>query len=808
MNKKKIIVVAAAAALTYGAGARSAQGLKIYINPGHGGHDPDDRNVVIAPYAQGDPNGYWESNSNLDKGLQLRDMLQAKGYEVQMSRVTNTTDDDLALSTIVRLSNESGADLFISIHSNATGTSNRVNYPLMLFRGYDDKPVKPEDKVFATILNDHLLENQTTVWTHPNPNIRGDWSFYTSWGTQGLGVLRGNNVTGMLSEGSYHDYIPEAYRLMSKEFCWLEAYHFRKAIDQYFGVDGETTGVVTGRLNDLRFPRDGSFLKFGDDKLAPVTGATVRLLDEAGNVVDSYVTDPVNVSGFYLFKNVAPGTYKVDVLETENYYAITSDALTVTADNVTYANQKMQKKRLTPPVVTEYTPVWKEGDEGTLCNVPITLTFNWDMDTQATQAAFSIDPPIEGTFSWENTNTKLIFKPSVPYRTGTKYTVTLSTAAKHPGELNLEQPFTFSFTTNDRDFMSVLGHYPGDNSEVHYDGAIVEFRFDKKPNNATLQKQLSLTDMDGNKLAFYIRKAQYSTSKDAYGFFRLPIATKLTPGSKYKMTLSGEYSDKDDITIGKDIDVVFTAVDAKTEKEGTKVVDTMSDANFAYDAEGSTAVVSAAAKASTTQKLFTKSQQLTYQFDADATDPCEARYGRTMVDNDQIINAKDTLGVHIYGDLTGNEVYLELTSDVSTRYVRVATLDFLGWQYCEVPASEVEAPSRLSGIKIVEVPSQMSKKGTVYVDQISLAKANEAGLEDIVADENAAISVHPNPASNYLIANAGCNILSVELFSTAGAKVAEASGNVLNVSAVPAGNYLLRVNTMGAQSVHHVIVKH
>ena len=68
--------------------------------------------------------------------------------------------------------------------------------------------------------------------------------------------------------------------------------------------------------------------------------------------------------------------------------------------------------------------------------------------------------------------------------------------------------------------------------------------------------------------------------------------------------------------------------------------------------------------------------------------------------------------------------------------------------------------------------------------------------------------MHPNPASNYLIANAGCNILSVELFSTAGAKVAEASGNVLNVSAVPAGNYLLRVNTMGAQSVHHVIVKH
>ena len=610
----------------------------------------------------------------------------------------------------------------------------------------------------------------------------------------------------MLSEGSFHDYIPEAYRLMSKEYCWLEAYHFRQAIDQYFDVDGETTGVIAGRLNDVRFPRDGAFAMHGEDKLAPVTGATVQLLDAGGNVIDSYVTDPVNISGFYLFKNVAPGSYKVNVVESDTYYNATSEQLTVTADNVTYANLKMQKKRLTPPVVTEYSPVWKEGDAGTLCNVPVTFTFNWDMNTAATEAAFSIDPPVPGTFSWENTNTRMIFTPSEPYITGTKYTVTLSTGAKHASEMAMEQPVSFSFTTDDRDFMTVLGYYPYDNAKVHYDGAMVEFRFDKKPNNATLQKQLSLTDMDGNKLSFYIRKAQYSTSKDAYGFFRLPIATKLTPGNKYKMTLSGDYSDKDGITIGKDVEVVFTAVDAKTESANDEIVDNMSSANFAFDTDGSTGVESADAQASTTQQLFTKAQKLTYQFKDDATDPCEARFGRTLAADDAIITASDHLGIHIYGDLSGNEVYLELTSEVSTRYIRVATLDFLGWQYIDVPASEVEAPSRLSGIKIVEIPSQMSKKGTVYVDQISFVAS--AGIEDVVADENSAITVHPNPASNYIVANAGCFILSVELFNASGSKVAQTSGNVLNVSAVPAGNYLLRVNTAGAPTVHHVIVKH
>ena len=52
--------------------AKDLSGLKIYVNPGHGGYDSDDRNVDVYPYAQGDTLGFWESSSNLHKGLMLQ----------------------------------------------------------------------------------------------------------------------------------------------------------------------------------------------------------------------------------------------------------------------------------------------------------------------------------------------------------------------------------------------------------------------------------------------------------------------------------------------------------------------------------------------------------------------------------------------------------------------------------------------------------------------------------------------------------------------------------------------------------------
>lgn len=307
-------MMVACALMTGGTTAAAREMPRIFVNPGHGGHDSDDRNNVVLNYAPGDTAGYWESNSNLSKGNSLVSILHKKGYEVVTSRVQNYTNDDLDLFEIVALAANSGADLFLAIHSNATGTKNRVNFPLALYRGWNDKPAAEGSLDFAKMIEKHLYANQTTEWSH-KANMSGDWSFYTNWGYKvGLGVLRFNKLPGMLSEGSFHDYLPETLRLLNNDFCWLEAWNLSLGIDDYFGRAGNYgKGAVAGNIRYADRERAEQDIKlFGNDKRKPVNNATVMLCGTDGKVVATTKTDDKE-NGIFVFKGVTPGKYVIKV---------------------------------------------------------------------------------------------------------------------------------------------------------------------------------------------------------------------------------------------------------------------------------------------------------------------------------------------------------------------------------------------------------------------------------------------------------------------------------------------------------------
>ena len=101
-----------------GSGARTltrALGLKIarvVIDPGHGGHDTG----CIGP------TGYREKDLVLDVGLRLKKLIEKNmGGEVVMTR---SEDVFIPLEERTAVANEHAADLFISIHANASRSRN------------------------------------------------------------------------------------------------------------------------------------------------------------------------------------------------------------------------------------------------------------------------------------------------------------------------------------------------------------------------------------------------------------------------------------------------------------------------------------------------------------------------------------------------------------------------------------------------------------------------------------------------------------------------------------------------------------
>lgn len=81
---------------------------RIVIDPGHGGHDPG---------AVG-PNNLYEKNVVLDIALKLRDILaENPNYEIFMTR---DRDVFIPLEQRTAIANSRNADLFVSIHTNAS----------------------------------------------------------------------------------------------------------------------------------------------------------------------------------------------------------------------------------------------------------------------------------------------------------------------------------------------------------------------------------------------------------------------------------------------------------------------------------------------------------------------------------------------------------------------------------------------------------------------------------------------------------------------------------------------------------------
>lgn len=370
---KRIALLIVSILTIFTAQAIDLTGVKIYINPGHGGYDSNDRSIwtIPVPEVWTSPDGYWESKSNLVKGLALKELLEAAGATVIISRTDNTSGirdgeqfaggGDRDLSEIAEEANANNVDHFLSIHSNALNTT--TNYLLLLYHGYNDQPTIAQSLPMVQSSGLSQINNPLTVWTSPTPMLRGDFTFYGD--NLGLGVLRPLTVPGFLSEGSFHDYPPETHRLMNNDFCRLEAIRFFQHFHNYFKRDMPTTGTIAGfvksenELVDILNQPKFTYRPGSDDQWLPLNEATVKLLNADGSqVLQTYITDNW-YNGIYAFYDLKPGNYKLS-FSLENYESKTVD-VTVTASEITYSKAFLKNINI---IVPDY-PAPEQGDGAT-----------------------------------------------------------------------------------------------------------------------------------------------------------------------------------------------------------------------------------------------------------------------------------------------------------------------------------------------------------------------------------------------------------------------------------------------------------
>jgi len=392
-------------------------GIKICIDPGHGGNNPaNDRHLVPDPGTD-----FWESESNFQKALLLKGLLEAKGATVLLTRTTNyyPTDAEPSLAARVAFANANNVNWFHSIHSNATGLSSNtsINYTLMLVR---EEIVPGGSTVYGPGTGKPEWQGAWDISLLMGPRIRDklrtqrssqylDWTFYGGAnGGYTLGVLRGLAMPGQLSEGSMHDFYPETRRLMNNNYRKLEAYALRDAFLQYFGVPADTLCIVAGILTNASG--------------ALINGAKVRLLPE--NIV--YTGDAYN-NGFFMFDGVKAGPHTLS-FETPNYETasvpVTLEAgKTLFLDRAFVGGSAVTIRYFTPATRDTIYPV----------NQTIGISFSAAMETASVRQAFSITPSLTGKFTWYDGFTTFLFKPDQPFQYLTWYTYRIAGTARSKG---------------------------------------------------------------------------------------------------------------------------------------------------------------------------------------------------------------------------------------------------------------------------------------------------------------------------------------------------------------------------------------
>jgi len=107
-----------------------------------------------------------------------------------------------------------------------------------------------------------------------------------------------------------------------------------------------------------------------------------------------------------------------------------------------FARSGCSKNHPTPQVA--YTTP-EDGEVNVATDVEITIAFSTPMDKESAENVFSMNPPVNGIFSW-NGDDEMVFTPAAPLDPNTKYEVNMVAGAMSDKAVPMGF-HTFEFTT-------------------------------------------------------------------------------------------------------------------------------------------------------------------------------------------------------------------------------------------------------------------------------------------------------------------------------------------------------------------------
>lgn len=249
-----------------------------------------------------------EADVNLRVALYLRDFLEKAGAVVFMSRKTDETVD---LKERSALANTSGADIFISIHHNATPMQgdDYTNYTAAYYHAketnYEYEPCQRDLARYVERDLAYAMRNSGG----PN-SFDGTYSDYSIYPGEGFSVLRETKIPAILVECGFHTHHLEEKLLVIDEFNKIEAWGIFKGLCRYFKAGVPT--IIP--LDNRKFFKKGDItLNFTLQDSSGIDSNSIVAEFDSVKTLDYTFNNETNILSLNLI-DVKPGTHELKII--------------------------------------------------------------------------------------------------------------------------------------------------------------------------------------------------------------------------------------------------------------------------------------------------------------------------------------------------------------------------------------------------------------------------------------------------------------------------------------------------------------